>query len=150
MPITETHSKLPEDEPGEPMRTDTSVTRWAWVALGALIMGGIALGAALAMKAGLLFSGVQNTEAAFWYFELTLGFGFLLGSFAMAALSPGRTVREPLMAALLAFVVQTAVLWLKGWVVMNFTAFVVLLVIDGGLAYLGAWMGEAITSRTKP
>jgi len=116
--------------------------------LGALVMGAVALASVLLVRAAGLLEHVPSTEAAFWYFELGTGGGYLAAALALALVSPGRTVREPLATALLAYTGQSAILWYKGFLAMNASAFLVLLAINAGLAYLGAWAGEEILIRT--
>lgn len=133
----------PEREPPSSGRT-----RWAWMGLGLLVMSAVALGAVLLVREADLLAHVTSTEAAFWYFELATGGGYLAAALGLALVSPGRTVREPLITALLAYTGQSAILWWKGYLSLNASAFLVVLAINAGLAYLGAWAGEEILVRT--
>jgi hypothetical protein len=116
--------------------------------LGLLVMSAVALGAVLLVREADLLAHVTSTEAAFWYFELATGGGYLAAALGLALVSPGRTVREPLITALLAYTGQSAILWWKGYLSLNASAFLVVLAINAGLAYLGAWAGEEILVRT--
>ena len=138
----------PTSPPPEGAPTSDGRIRWVWMGLSALVMGAVALGSVLLVREAGLLAHVTSTEAAFWYFELGTGGGYLAAALGLALVSPGRTVREPLTAALLAFAGQSAVLWYKGFLALNASAFLVLLAINAGLAYLGAWAGEEILIRT--
>ncbi|MFH2008352.1 MAG: hypothetical protein ABI333_17335 [bacterium] len=134
----------PQDTP----KHEHHPTRWLWVFLGAVLMGGIALGAVyLARETGIM-ARVSDPRAQFWVFELGTGLGYFIGGFAVAVLSPGKTTREPMYAAMLAFAAQTIFL-LAGEIIESLpaTAFLMMLAIDGGMAYLGAWLGEKVTGE---
>jgi len=120
-------------------------TRWLWVLLGALIMGGIAFGVVfLVLRTEFLFQ-IRDPALRFWAFEGLTGIGYLVGGFLVALLSPGRTTREPMYAAVLAFAAQTALLWYQGWVALTPKVFLAMGAIDGALAWVGAWVGERST-----
>lgn len=120
-------------------------TRTLWVLLGALVMGGIGIGAAvLVMRTGIL-SRFESPVTQFWIFQLGTGVGYFLGGLGLAALSPGRTTREPMIAAALGFLAQTGYLWYSDYVAMTPRIFFAMLGLDGALAWFGAWIGERLT-----
>ncbi len=132
-------------EPGPDRRPRPRGARGLWVLVGAALMGGIALGTVvIVLRTGFLFR-IDDPRLRFWAFELLTGLGYLVGGFVVALLSPGRTTREPMYAAVLAFVAQTAVLWYQNLMALTPKAFITMLVIDGALAWAGAWVGERIT-----
>lgn len=125
--------------------TERRGTRTLWVVLGALVMGGIGIGAAiLVMRTGILHR-FESPATQFWIFQLGTGVGYFLGGLGLAALSPGRTTREPMIAAALAFLAQTGYLWYSDWVAMTPRIFFAMLGLDGALAWFGAWIGERLT-----
>jgi hypothetical protein len=129
----------------EELRTANFPTRLSWVALGALIMGSIAAGAVLLARKTNLIS-TLDPVAQFWAFEAGTGVGFFLGGIALALLSPGRTTREPMYAAMLAFAGQTTYLLVREYLQgFNVAFFLLVLATDGALAYAGAWVGERLT-----
>ncbi len=131
----------------EELRTANLPTRFSWMVVGALIMGGIAVAAVLLAKRTPLVKQLDPTMQ-FWVFELSTGLGFFLGGFAMALFSSGRTTREPVYAALLAFVGQTVFLLVTGILEgLNAPYFLLMLAIDGAMAYAGAWFGERLTGE---
>jgi len=131
----------------EELRTVNLPTRFSWMVVGALIMGGIATGAVLLAKRTALVSGL-DPALQFWVFELSTGLGFFIGGFAMALVSAGRTTREPMYAAMLAFAGQTGFLVVSGILVgLGVAYFLLMLAIDGAMAYAGAWIGERITGE---
>ncbi len=134
------------DEANE-FRTLNLPTRFSWMIVGALIMGGVALGAVLLAKRTPLVK-LLDPMVQFWVFELFTGLGFFLGGFAMALFSSGRTTREPVYAAMLAFVGQTGFLVVSGILVdLSVQFFLLMLAIDGAMAYAGAWFGERLTGE---
>jgi hypothetical protein len=139
---------MSENEPSNsPTAEAHGGTRWIWVLLGAVIMGGIALGSVyLALETELLFR-IADPALRFWVFELLSGVGYLVGGFLVALLSPGRTTREPMYAAVLAFIAQTALLWYQDVVALTPRVFLAMMAIDGALAWAGAWIGERITRQ---
>jgi hypothetical protein len=143
---SETRDQLARAE-AEELRTANFPTRFSWVFIGALIMGGIAVGAVFLARGTTLVKNLDPT-LQFWVFELGTGLGFFFGGFAMALLSRGRTTREPMYAAMLAFVGQTGFLLVSGILVgFNVFYFLLMLAIDGAMAYAGAWFGEKITGE---
>jgi len=113
-----------------------------WVLLAALCMGGIAFAVAqLGLRTGLLWS-LEDPALRFWVFEAMTGAGFGLGGFAVALISPGRTTREPVIAAVLAYLGQTGALWYADQIAMTGKVFAVTAAVDGALAWIGAWLGE--------
>lgn len=131
----------------EELRTVHLPTRLSWMLVGALIMGGIATGAVLLAKRTTLVNGLDPT-LQFWVFELGTGLGFFIGGFAMAMVSAGRTTREPMYAAMLAFAGQTGFLLVSGILVgLGVVYFLLMLAVDGTMAYAGAWVGEKITGE---
>ena len=66
----------------------------------------------------------------------------------MALISAGRTTREPVYAAMLAYVAQTVYLIVTGILMgLGVGYFLLMLVVSGSMAYAGAWMGEKITGE---
>jgi hypothetical protein len=129
------------------LRTANLPARFWWMVVGALIMGGVALGAVLLAKQTTLVKQLDPVPQ-FWVFELATGVGFFGGGFAMALLSSGRTTREPLYAAILAFLGQTGFLVVSGILVdLSVHFFLLILAIDGAMAYAGAWFGERLTGE---
>lgn len=131
----------------EELRTANLPTRFSWMLFGALIMGGIALGAVLLAQRTTLVKQL-DPPMQFWVFELGTGLGFFIGGFAMALLSAGRTTREPVYAAMLAFAGQTGFLLVSGIMAsLSVPFFLLMLAIDGAMAYAGAWFGERLTGE---
>lgn len=125
--------------------SEPSHSRPLWVLLAALCMGGIAYGVAqVGLRTGLLWS-LEDPALRFWAFEALTGVGFGVGGFAVALVSPGRTTREPVIAALLAYLGQTGALWYANQIAMTGKVFAVTAAVDGALAWAGAWLGERIT-----
>jgi hypothetical protein len=131
----------------EEFRTANLPARFSWMFVGALIMGLLATGAVvLAQKTSLIKQ--LDPIYQFWLFELGTGLAFFLGGFAMALFSAGRTTREPVYAAMLAFVAQTGFLVFSGILVgLNVPFFLLMLAIGGAMAYAGAWFGERLTGE---
>jgi len=138
----------PKDAPKQALKHAYHHARWLWVFIGAVIMGTIALGAIYLAKETGIMARVADPRLQFWVFELGTGLGYLIGGFAVAVLSPGKTTREPMYAAMLAFAAQTIFL-LAGEIIESLpaTAFLIMLAIDGAMAYLGAWIGEKVTGE---
>jgi len=108
-------------------------------------MGGIGIGGAmLVMRTGLLMR-FESPSTRFWVFELGTAVGYFLGGFLLAVLSPGRTTREPMYAAALAFLAQTTFLYVSDYVAMTSTIFFVMFALCGAFAWTGAWLGEKLT-----
>lgn len=124
---------------------EPSRSRPLWVLVAALCMGGVAYGVAqLGLRTGLLWS-LDGPALRFWAFEAMTGVGFGLGGFLVALVSPGRTTREPVIAAVLAFLGQTGALLYADQIALTGKVFLVTATVDGALAWVGAWLGERIT-----
>ena len=131
----------------EELRTVNLPARFSWMFVGAMVMGLLATGTVvLAQKTSLIKQ--LDPSYQFWLFELGTGVAFFLGGFGMALFSAGRTTREPVYAAMLAFVGQTAFLLITGILVgLSVPTFFLLLALDGAMAYAGAWVGERLTGE---
>lgn len=129
------------------LRTVNLPARFSWVVLGGLVMGSIAVGAVLlAQKTNLIKT--LDPILQFWIFELATGVGFFFGALGMALLSSGRTTREPVYAAMLAFAAQTGYLLVsESMTGLGVSYFLLLLILSGTMAYAGAWMGEKLTGE---
>jgi len=131
----------------EELRTANLPARFSWMLLGALIMGVIATGAVLLAKRTDLIKQL-DPGLQFWLFELGSGLGFFIGGFGMALFSSGRTTREPMYAAMMAFAGQTGFLLVNGILVgLTIWYFLLLLAVTGFMAYAGAWVGERLTGE---
>lgn len=131
----------------EELRTANLPARFSWMLVGALVMGLLATGAVvLAQKTSLIKQ--LDPSYQFWLFELGTGLAFFIGGFVMALFSAGRTTREPVYAAMLAFAGQTAFLVVTGILVgLSVPYFFLLLAVAGAMAYSGAWVGERLTGE---
>ena len=121
--------------PGAPAAAEPQGLDWGWVVRGVLII--FVAGFGLGFLTGLVLVLMGVTEAAPGLFMLVGVFGFGLGGYIVGRLSPGKTIIEPGVSALIATAIT---LFLQG-------GFGVLDVLVGGLlpfgaACLGAWLGE--------
>ncbi len=129
------------------LRTVNLPARFSWILVGAGVMGAVATGAVLLARSTALFHHLDPV-LQFWVFQLVTGLGFLLGAFTIALLSVGRTTREPVYAAMLAYAAQTVYLLAAGVLAgLGVGYFFLLLLASGAMAYVGAWMGEKITGE---
>lgn len=108
-------------------------------------MGGIGIGCAMLAMGTEVLTRFESPVVRFWIFELGTAVGYFVGGFGLAVLSPGRTTREPMIAAALAFVAQSTFLWYFDWMAMTARVFFVMLALCGALAWVGAWLGERLT-----
>ncbi len=131
----------------EELRSVNLPARFSWILLGGLIMGSIAVGAiVLARKTELIKQ--MDPVLQFWVFEAGTGLGFFMGALFMAVLSAGRTTREPVYAAMLAYIGQTVYLIVTGILTgLGVGYFLLMLIVSAAMAYTGAWMGEKLTGE---
>lgn len=142
---------MPSSILGVVLRSDTAKNdvhkpiRWLWVVVGVLIMGTISVGSSF------LFQRLVSLEDS-WkcgiLYNVIIASGFFTGGFVIALLSPGITVREPGLAAMVTFVMETAwLMWTKGKLFMSPRFVVSGLVLSFLAAYVGAWLGEGRERR---
>jgi hypothetical protein len=139
---------MPTDPLDERLETSGPI-RKALALLHTLVFGGLALGAAVICQRSQVLVRLGDPETGFWAFEGGCAGLYLASAFGLALLAEGRTSRESAIAAGLACLGQTVILWLRRYLVIHPPAFALVLVGSGSLAWLGAWLGHRVRRGTR-
>ncbi len=136
---------------GGGLTTRLEALRWRWIPVGALVMGAVAVGASyLLFNTSALDSMGGPTTQLRVMFGLAC-FGYLFGGFVIALASPGKTIAEPLIAALLAYATQLTFIEMQFEAItsdfLGIPTILLVAIANGLFAYGGSWLGETITHK---